>query len=191
MRDGQGDFYPLLPLARRVRAMMSAPLPLHPNRNAVFLACECVSVFSPRFSCFSFRGGAYFLCFSLGPLIFIPRLLLGGGGGEHLLGGAQRVGGGWWAQGGGGRGGGCFGGDSGDDAATLARAAQWQRDNPDLAERQAEFYFHSLCLGLWDDPGGAVAKEELLALGLSPDHRHQCGNHLRPRLHVAPRVPVL
>jgi hypothetical protein len=22
---------------------------------------------------------------------------------------------------------------------------------------------------LWDDPGGAVAKEELLALGLSPD----------------------
>ena len=44
---------------------------------------------------------------------------------------------------------------------------------------------------LWDDPGGAVAKEELLALGLSPDHRHECGNHLRPRLHVAPRVPVL
>ena len=75
----------------------------------------------------------------------------------------------WWAQGGGGRGGGCFGGDFGDDDATLARAAQWQRDNPDLAERQAEFYFHSLCLGLWDDPGGAVAKEELLALGLSPD----------------------
>jgi hypothetical protein len=30
----------------------------------------------------------------------------------------------WWAQGGGGRGGGCFGGDFGDDAATLARAAQ-------------------------------------------------------------------
>ena len=117
-----------------------------------------------------FGGGAYFLCFSLGPLIFIPRLLLGGGGVEHLLGGAQRVGGGWWAQGGGGRGGGCFGGDSGDDAATLARAAQWRRENPDLAVRQAEF-FHSL----WDDPGGAVAKEELLALGLSPDYRHECG----------------
>ena len=36
--------------------------------------------------------------------------------------------------------------------------------------RQAEF-FHSL----WDDPGGAVAKEELLTLGLSPDYRHECG----------------
>ena len=71
---------------------------------------------------------------------------------------------------GGGRGGGCFGGDFGDDAATLARAAQWRRENPDLAVRQAEF-FHSL----WDDPGGAVAKEELLALGLSPDYRHECG----------------
>jgi len=60
----------------------------------------------------------------------------------------------WWAQGGGGgRGRGCFGGDFGDDAATLARATQWRRDNPDLAVRQAEF-FHSL----WDDPGGAVAK---------------------------------
>jgi hypothetical protein len=59
----------------------------------------------------------------------------------------------------------CFGGDFGDDAATLARAAQWRSENPDLAVRQAEF-FHSL----WDvDPGGAVAKEELLALGLSPD----------------------
>ena len=45
--------------------------------------------------------------------------------------------------------------------------ARTRRDNPDLAcceQRQAEF-FHSL----WDDPGGAVAKEELLALGLSPD----------------------
>mgnify|MGYP006929199782 CR=1 FL=1 len=31
--------------------------------------------------------------------------------------------------------------------------------------------FHSL----WNDPGGAVAKEELLALGLSPDYRHECG----------------
>ena len=40
--------------------------------------------------------------------------------------------------------------------------AQWQRDNPDLAERQAEF-FHSL----WDDPGGAVAKEELLGSRLT------------------------
>ena len=60
--------------------------------------------------------------------------------------------------------GGCFGGDFGDDDATLglARAAQWQRDNPDLAERQAEF-FHSL----WDDPPARaapwVAKEELAA----------------------------
>ena len=35
---------------------------------------------------------------------------------------------------------------------------------------QAEF-FHSLGL----DPGGAVAKEELLALELSPDYRHECG----------------
>ena len=52
----------------------------------------------------------------------------------------------WWAQGGGGRGGGCFGGDFGDDDATLARATQWQRDNPDLAERQAEF-FHMQPLG--------------------------------------------
>ena len=60
--------------------------------------------------------------------------------------------------------------DFGDDDATLARAAQWRRENPDLAVRQAEF-FHSL----WDDPGGAVAKEELLALGLSPDYRHECG----------------
>ena len=51
-----------------------------------------------------------------------------------------------------------------------SRAAQWQRDNPELAERQAEF-FHSLGL----DPGGAVAKEELLALELSPDYRHECG----------------
>ena len=38
------------------------------------------------------------------------------------------------------------------------------------AERQAEF-FQSLGL----DPGGAVAKEELLALELSPDYRHECG----------------
>ena len=44
--------------------------------------------------------------------------------------------------------------DFGDDAATLARAAQWRRENPDLAVRQAGF-FHSL----WDDQGGAVAKE--------------------------------
>ena len=47
---------------------------------------------------------------------------------------------------------------------TLARAAAWRRENPELAERQAEF-FH----GLWDDPGGAVKKETLLALELSPD----------------------
>ena len=73
----------------------------------------------------------------------------------------------WWAQGGGR--GGCFGGDFGDDAATLARAAAWQRENPELAEKQAEF-FHRLGL----DPGGVVAKEELLALSLSPDYRLEC-----------------
>ena len=49
----------------------------------------------------------------------------------------------WWAQGGGGRRDSCFGGDFGDDAATLARAAAWRRENPELAERQAEF-FHCL-----------------------------------------------
>ena len=67
------------------------------------------------------------------------------------------------------RGSGCFGGDFGDDAATLARAAAWQRENPELAEKQAEF-FHRLRL----DPGGVVAKEELLALSLSPDYRLEC-----------------
>ena len=87
---------------------------------------------------------------------------------EEELSGSEAAEDEWWAQGGGR--GGCFGGDFGDDAATLARAAQWPRDNPELAERQAEF-FHSL----WDDPGCAVAKEELLALGLSPDYRHECG----------------
>ena len=87
---------------------------------------------------------------------------------EEELSGSEAAEDEWWAQGGGR--GGCLGGDFGDDAATIARAAQWQRDNPELAERQAEF-FHSL----WDDPGGAVAKEELLALELSPDYRHECG----------------
>ena len=43
----------------------------------------------------------------------------------------------------------------------LARAAAWRRENPELAERQAEF-FHDL----WDDPGGAVKREKLLALEL-------------------------
>ena len=76
--------------------------------------------------------------------------------------------------------GGCFGGDFGDDAATLARAAQWRRDNPDLAVRQAEF-FHSL----WDDPGGTRAaprrRRSCWRYGLSPDlrrtllYRHECG----------------
>ena len=56
-----------------------------------------------------------------------------------------------------------FGGDFGDDSATLARAAAWRRENPELAEKQAEF-FHRL----WDNPGGAVTKETLLALELSP-----------------------
>ena len=63
----------------------------------------------------------------------------------------------------------CFCGDFGDDAATLARAAAWRRENPELAEKQAEF-FHRLRL----DPGGVVAKEELLALSLSPDYRLEC-----------------
>ena len=62
-----------------------------------------------------------------------------------------------------------IGGDFGDDAATLARAAAWRRENLELAERQAEF-FHRL----WDNPGGAVKKETLLALELSPDYRHEC-----------------
>ena len=44
---------------------------------------------------------------------------------------------------------------------TLARAAAWRRENPELAERQVEF-FHRL----WDNPGGAVKKEKLLALEL-------------------------
>ena len=35
---------------------------------------------------------------------------------------------------------------------------------------QAEF-FHRL----WDNPGGAVKKETLLALELSADYRHECG----------------
>ena len=35
---------------------------------------------------------------------------------------------------------------------------------------QAEF-FHRL----WDNPGGAVKKEKLLVLELSPDYRHECG----------------
>ena len=55
------------------------------------------------------------------------------------------------------------------DAATLARVAAWRRENPELAEKQAEF-FHRLGL----DPGGVVAKEELLALSLSPDYRLEC-----------------
>ena len=49
--------------------------------------------------------------------------------------------------------------DFGDDA--VARAAAWRRENPELAERQVEF-FHRL----WDNPGGAVKKEKLLALEL-------------------------
>ena len=88
---------------------------------------------------------------------------------EEELSGSEAAEDEWWAQGGGGRGGGCFGGDFGDDAATLARAAAWQRENPELAEKQAEF-FHRLGL----DPGGIVAKEELLALSLSPDYRLEC-----------------
>ena len=70
-----------------------------------------------------------------------------------------------------------FGGDFGDDSATLARAAAWRRETLELAEKQAEF-FHRL----WDNPGGAVKKETLLALELSPDYRHECG--IRDRDHM-------
>ena len=49
-----------------------------------------------------------------------------------------------------------------------------------LRERQAEF-FHRL----WDNPGGAVKKETLLALELSPDYRHECGICDRDYRHVA------
>ena len=41
------------------------------------------------------------------------------------------------------------------------RGRRWRRENPELAERQAEL-FHRL----WDNPGGAVKKEKLLALEL-------------------------
>jgi hypothetical protein len=73
-----------------------------------------------------------------------------------------------------------FGGDFGDDSATLARAAAWRRENPELAEKQAEF-FHRL----WDNPGGAVTKDDVRRSGdaagaralHSPraDYRHECG----------------
>ena len=69
----------------------------------------------------------------------------------------------WWAQGGGGgRGGGCFGGDFGDDAAR-SRGRQWRRDNADLAAGRPSSSIHNRTASGWDDPGGAVAKEELLA----------------------------
>jgi len=41
------------------------------------------------------------------------------------------------------------------------RPSQWQRDNPDLAERQAEF-FH-----LWDDPGSWWRSGSRLTTGTS------------------------
>ena len=47
--------------------------------------------------------------------------------------------------------------------------SQWRRENPDLAVRQAEF-FHSL----WDDPGGAVAKEKSIYLSLSQRIAGKC-----------------
>ena len=59
-------------------------------------------------------------------------------------------------------------GDFGDDSATaptLARAAAWRRENPELAEKQAPS--SSTASGNRDNPGGAV-KETLLALELSP-----------------------
>ena len=59
-------------------------------------------------------------------------------------------------------------GDFGDDAVTLARAAAWQRENPELRLRGRP---SSSTLG----GPGAVKKETLLALELSPDYRHECG----------------
>ena len=59
-------------------------------------------------------------------------------------------------------------GDFGDDSATaptLAWAAAWRRENPELAEKQAPS--SSTASGNRDNPGGAV-KETLLALELSP-----------------------
>ena len=48
-------------------------------------------------------------------------------------------------------------------------------------------FFHRL----WDNPGGAVKKETLLALELSADYRHECGICDRDYIHVAPWVPML
>ena len=92
----------------------------------------------------------------------------------------------WWAQGGGGRRDSCFGGDFGDDAATLARAAAWRRENPELAEREAG--------RVLPPPLGQPRRrrEEGDAAGARALARLQARvRHLRPRLHVAPRVPML
>ena len=43
-------------------------------------------------------------------------------------------------------------------------------DGPTARVRPANTFFHRLGL----DPGGVVAKEELLALSLSPDYRLEC-----------------
>jgi hypothetical protein len=96
----------------------------------------------------------------------------------------------WWAQAGRaeagvcvcGHGGGCcFGGDFGDDDATLALGATWRRENPELAEKLQTDRVVRLpptASGTNKQPTRAApwrSKETLLALELSPDYRHECG----------------
>jgi hypothetical protein len=64
----------------------------------------------------------------------------------------------------------CFGGDFGDDAVTLARAAAWRREIRSLLRGRP-----SSSTAYRTRPGGAVKKETLRALELSPDYRHECG----------------
>jgi len=76
-----------------------------------------------------------------------------------------------------GRGGGCFGGDFGARRrdARAARAAQWQRDNPDLLLRGRPPRVLPQPLGrpgLRRGEGGAAGAR---ALQDSPDYRHECG----------------
>jgi hypothetical protein len=84
-----------------------------------------------------------------------------------------------------------IGGDFGDDAATLARAAAWRRENPELAEREAGRVLPPP-LGQprrrreEGDAAGARALTRPTTL-----YRQARVRHLRPRLHVAPRVPML
>jgi hypothetical protein len=64
----------------------------------------------------------------------------------------------------------CFGGDFGDDAVTLARAAAWRREIRSLLRGRP-----SSSTAYRTRPGGAVKKETLRALELSSDYRHECG----------------